>query len=140
METSTDTYSSSEAEHDHHAFRYLPQSNVLILPTVINDYDGEDSFDGFLIFRVKPDEISYMYNVSMAKSREIWGGCWSQASMPSRVLVFQGNATFMKRHTYQSWDLDKETMRWNNRLDGNRTESSQVRCFNYFMPRAQRMS
>merc|ERR1712154_223256 len=47
--------SSSHAQYDHKAFRYLDESRVLILPTSYHQYDTDGNsilFDGFKIYYI----------------------------------------------------------------------------------------
>jgi uncharacterized secreted protein with C-terminal beta-propeller domain len=47
-------YSSSEAQYDHKAFRYLKESQLLILPLTVYTRDNE-AFDGFRLYKVDPE-------------------------------------------------------------------------------------
>jgi hypothetical protein len=48
-------YASTQAEYDHHAFLYWPQTNLLVLP--VNYYNESDSFSGALGMSVKETSI-----------------------------------------------------------------------------------
>ena len=54
-DSSSADYSSSAAQYDHQAFRYLPETEVLILP--VNQH-GQTYFDGFIVYDVpvQPDK------------------------------------------------------------------------------------
>jgi len=123
--------SSSAAEFDPHAFRYLPRSRWLLLPTRVRDYENpEGAFDGFAVFDVAPDKIGQKFNVSMADPSYIaGGGCYYRANMPPRTLVFKGDATFVKSHSYRSIDLETEDPRWDKSLDEHIAEEDCKPCY-----------
>ena len=124
--TIQEKWASSSAESDHLAFRYLPVSQLLILPISIH-YDNFwrteeekiDPFDGFQVFSVRDDSIQPRFNISMATPSEMEKGCWYDAYLPSRSMVFEGNVTVAKGHGYASYDLNTEKLRWKHNLDLN---------------------
>jgi uncharacterized secreted protein with C-terminal beta-propeller domain len=107
------TWSSSEAQYDHKAFRYLPLSKLLILPLYIDTWEIDgDYFDGFIIYDVDETntEFSKKFNVSHVYTKEHIGStyCWSAARLASRSLVFDGDVMTMKGHTILRHDLEIE--------------------------------
>lgn len=135
--TLEDRWSSSSAENDHMAFRYLPQSNLLLLPMSIRGYDSSkrDPFDGFTVYYVDPtgtEPIQPRFSVSMVDDpSSIRYGCWYDAYLPARTLVFQGNATFVKGHSSVSYTLgDTQTQRWYHNFDDGNDKTTG--CFSYW--------
>ena len=125
----------SSAESDHLAFRYLPKSQLLILPISIHyDYwrakeEKIQPFDGFQVFSVTDDSIEPRFNISMATPSSMESGCWYGAYLPARSMVFEGNLTVAKGHVYTSYDLNTETFRWRHNLDSNLRGEQ---CSNYW--------
>jgi hypothetical protein len=113
-------YSNSGAEWDPYGFRFLDEPKLLLLPLTMQ---GESPFDGFTIMKTTIDNIKPLLNVSMAEPGTISDRCWSCTNMPPRSLVFQGQATFVKGHSFKSVDLSasvvegSEEVRWTNVLD-----------------------
>lgn len=127
-------WSSSAAEDDHLAFRYLPMSKLLILPISIRDYswldDNErvrEDFDGFKVYKVTDHEIDERYSLSLVRPSRINRGCWYHTYLPPRSLVFKGNVTLVKGHGYMSYDMVTEQFRWKHDLDHNLTK-----CWSYW--------
>ena len=106
-------WSSSDAQFEPKALRYLPQSKLLIIPAYVGSRDN--SFDGFLIFYVTPELIEQRYAVSMADGNLIGGKgiCWGCAYVQSRSLVISGDATLIKGHYMKNIELTDGTSRWN---------------------------
>jgi hypothetical protein len=110
------TWSSSEAQYDHKAFRYLPSSKLLILPLYINSWrDAKDFFDGFVVYDVdeNKDQFSKKFNVSHVEGSDARNNakrmhCWSRAELTSRSLVFDGDVMTLKGHTILRHDLETE--------------------------------
>lgn len=124
--TVNEKWASSSAERDHLAFRYLPKSQLLILPISIHysywwvkEEDKIEPFDGFQVFSVTDDSIEPRFNISMATPSAMKSGCWYGAYLPARSMVFEGNLTVAKGHVYTSYDLNTETLRWRHNLDSN---------------------
>jgi len=122
---------SSSAENDHLAFRYLPQSKLLILPVRRTTYwsSKKDPFDGFKIYYVDDDGIEKRFGIEMTSPSKIRKGCWYRASLPARSMVFKGNLTVVKGHGYASYDLNTEMRRWKHNLDKNLPKN---KCANYW--------
>merc|ERR1712038_1498180 len=115
------TSSSSHAQHDHKAFRYLDESKVLILPSSHSKYNPmsgrNEIFDGFITYDIdvfikfgikKRFEISHVNDIQT---------CWSSSYMHPRSMVFDGSLTTMKGHTVMSHDLATEDHQWTLNLD-----------------------
>ena len=123
-------WSSSDAQFEPKALRYLPQSKLLIIPAYVGSRDN--SFDGFLIFYVTPELIEERYAVSMADGNLIGGKgiCWGCAYVQSRSIVISGDATLIKGHYMQNIELTDGTSRWNASLD--RPIIGKEDCCGYF--------
>lgn len=123
--TIDEKWASSSAESDHLAFRYLNQSQLLIIPISIEydffgaERDKIEPFDGFQVFSVTDDNIEPRFNISMTTPSEMRSGCWYGAYLPARSMVIEGNVTVAKGHAYASYDLNTEQMRWRHNLDLN---------------------
>merc|ERR1712038_2128871 len=90
--------SSSEAQHEHKAFRYLEQSKKLILPAsyfTAGFYSYESYFNGFIVYDIDVTE-------GIAKSFQF---------------------SHMKEHTVMSHDLETQDFRWEYNLDEDRLSS-----------------
>lgn len=105
----------SSAEYDHKAFRYLPESELLILP-VYSSSEG-DYFDGFIVYDVKiGNKFSKLFEISHV-SKESLDSCWDMAYLGERSMVFNGKVTTMKGHTILSHDLNTQEQEWKLNLD-----------------------
>ena len=58
----------SNAQNDFKSFRYLPQSQKLILPKSEYTWGAEGNFDGFVVYDVSVDNITSSYE---SKSRSV---------------------------------------------------------------------
>lgn len=112
-------FSSSDAQFDHKAFRYLPMSKLLIVPMTI--YASENDFDGFVVYDVdeNKDEFSESFTISHKEDVSTFD-CWDDSDLPSRSLVFDGKVTTTKRHTAMSHDLTTFEKLWTLNLDAGR--------------------
>lgn len=124
VDTDNDTvgwggHSTSEAQYDHKAFRYLSKSQLLILPASIYIYgDYENSFDGFVVYNVDEETgISVRFKISHGKPTNMWYGCWDTPYMSARSLVFDGDVTTIKGRTVLSHNLETQDERWTLDLD-----------------------
>ncbi|KAL7522694.1 hypothetical protein ACHAWX_007636, partial [Stephanocyclus meneghinianus] len=122
----------SNAQNDFHSFRYLPLSQKLILPKSEYTWTSDGNFDGFVVYDVAVDEIKPSYNISHASSADIYGGCWYNAYMPPRSLVFKSKVTTILSHTVISTDLESGVEEWKLNLDEdlNKTKDD---CWSYFI-------
>mmetsp|Transcript_2296 Transcript_2296/g.3520 ORF Transcript_2296/g.3520 Transcript_2296/m.3520 type:complete len:918 (-) Transcript_2296:32-2785(-) len=118
--------SSSAAQYDPKAFRFLPQSKILIIPTTIRATDTGETFDGFNIFHVAHDDSGIAFRFSISHytydKKEIWGGCWYDAYLRPRSLVHANIVTTIKGHTVLTHDLSTKEMKWKLNLDSNNTD------------------
>lgn len=126
------TSSSSHAQHDHKAFRYLDESKVLILPSSHSKYNpmsGRNQiFDGFITY-----DIDVFIKIGIKKRFEIshvndMQTCWSSSYMHPRSMVFDGLLTTMKGHTVMSHDLATEDHQWTLNLD----DGKDYDCFSWW--------
>ena len=123
-ENSQGISSSSAAQYDPKAFRFLPISKKLIIPSRINDSNHSKSFDGFLVFDVSLDGIEYSFNVSHTDGSEMENFCWYDAYMKPRSLVHAGVLTTMKGHSILAHDLYTKIRQWKVNLDEDNKECS----------------
>jgi len=135
-ESDNDGYSSSNAQYNHQAFRYLPETEVLILP--VRRYSGnyEEDFDGFVVYDIAPTnptvKIGKRFEISH-KSDVSQDYCWSYKRLAARSLVFDGDVMTMKGHTVLSHALDDENDRqWMINLDSfDQDSDSKGRCYGW---------
>ena len=134
-EYAEDTKSSSAAQYDHRAFRYLPQSKLLIVPLYINTLfyaiKEKEFFDGFVVYNVDESQpFSKKFNISHVSGDDAAKFCWSKNKLASRSLVFNGQVTTMKGHTVLSHSLDTETYNWGLNLDSGEQHDH---CFHWWL-------
>ena len=131
-------WSTSEAQYDHRAFRYLPESKLLILPLYIDSwYSTKQFFDGFVVYDVdETREFKKKFNISHVDGEDAYGNqiCWGLPELPSRSLVFEGNVTTLKGHTALSHNLDTEKSWWQLNLDKDRSKKDEVCSVWHFSP------
>ena len=115
IEQDPDTFSSSTVEWDHKAFRYLriaEEVGIVILPTYITNWaTPSDNFDGFLAFDVRNGTISQRVSISHATGDDFFG-CYYDARLAQRSLVFNGTVTTMKGHNVIATDLVTGNRTW----------------------------
>jgi uncharacterized secreted protein with C-terminal beta-propeller domain len=113
IENGRNEYSSSAAQYEPKAFRLLSvseTSKILIIPTSVRAYlNPERSFDGFQIFDVSTDKISFSFNISHVDPKQMSTYCWYNAYLSPRSLVHDGIVTTMKGHTAVAHDLFNKT-------------------------------
>jgi len=120
--------SSSDAQYDHRAFRYLPESKLLILPLNINSWATKESFDGFVVYDVDESEpFSKKFNISHFDGAK---GCWSRKHLSSRSMTFNGDVMTLKGHKVLSHSLEDESYKWELNLDAN--QSKEPSCYPWF--------
>lgn len=128
---------SSEALNDHHAFRYLPGNEKLIIPAyVFNWRNPKQMFDGAWVFDIDVENgISPVREgVSHADVHNMtcWY-CWDRAKLPSRSMVFGDNLLTFKSHSIiMTKDVNtlNETL-WELNLDDGRNETANDDCAPY---------
>jgi len=116
----------SAAEYDHQAFRYLPETKVLILP--VKRY-AASFFDGFIVYNIPVDsgkKIGVSFEIPHVDDG--MRACWSQSSLTPRSMVFNGNVTTMKGHTILSHSLSTKDKQWMLNLDTDRAEKENDPC------------
>ena len=102
----------------------------LIIPKSEYTSSEDGNFDGFVVYDLELGSISESYEIEHASSRGIFSGCWYDASMPARSLVFDGKITTILSQSVISTDLATGAKEWNMSLaeDVNKTQ-----CHPYFM-------
>jgi len=135
--------SSSDAQYDHHAFRYLPLSKVLIIPLYIHpskNKEKEKLFDGFYIYSIDPIQgIQKIKQIVHADTSliDFYNGCFSDAYLQPRSMVFQSNLITLKGHTIihsgdvLEDDLKGEGIEWLMNFDALRFGGNDV-CYDWF--------
>eukprot|EP01083_Nonionella_stella_P007969 22931_1 len=93
--TIVDRSSKSSSQYDHHAFRYLPMSEVLILPVKNRTLDGFHLYDIDKLSGIK----KYGDIVHADSTLKEHYPCYSDTYLASRSLVFQSNLMTLKGHT-----------------------------------------
>ena len=110
VEKDENTYSSSTAEWDDKAFRYVPLGDdygILIIPMRIDSYSStEGNFDGFKVYDISTDGISERFEIPHVDSKSFRLGCWYWARLPERSFVVDGWVTTMKGHSVKIHNLD----------------------------------
>jgi hypothetical protein len=113
VEQDQNTYSSSESSWDFHAFRYDRQSERLILPVSINNWqDPSQEFHGFYVFVVNADEIAPTCRIQQADYGMSQNVCYYCAYFPSRSMIFNGNVTTVGGHFVRSTNLNTCASEW----------------------------
>jgi len=133
-------YSGSEAQYDHKAFRYLPESRLLILPLYVPgmvhwpspSVGVSEFFDGFVVYDVDHESnhkyFEIKFNISHV-SEDQTHLCWSEDSLPSRSLVFNGTVMTLKRHKVYSHELESEVYLWDINLDEGKSDD----CYGWIL-------
>jgi hypothetical protein len=121
----------SDSSWDPHAFRYLPQSEKLIIPLYISNWEHpEADFDGFVVYDIDlVTGIKPAGNVTHADSHAMQYFCWSESTLPPRNMVFDGNLITFKSHSILSTDLSTMEQNWELNLDAGRQKRDN--CFKY---------
>jgi len=120
----------STANNDFKAFRYLSQSRKLVLPKSKWSRGEGGNFDGFAVYSVRPGAIDPTYEISHARSRDMFYGCWYDAYMPARSLVFRSKLMTILSHSVISTDLADGVQLWNMSLDEGLNNTNE--CAPYF--------
>jgi len=130
--------SSSDAQYDPKAFRYLDGVNKLIIPVSKYSYnsgnDGSD-FDGFRIYNIDELEgITKVGEVIHADAELMSRACFSWAYIPSRSMVFNSNLLTMKGHTIMMTEnvMNPGSSLWTIDLDEGRTATDVAGCMPWF--------
>mmetsp|Transcript_1998 Transcript_1998/g.2800 ORF Transcript_1998/g.2800 Transcript_1998/m.2800 type:complete len:942 (+) Transcript_1998:81-2906(+) len=121
VEDETDVYTSSSAEWQPHAFRYVPVSpdlglensvdGFLIIPLTKYSYKdlqgtgASENFDGYMVYTISIlNGIKEHMSIPHADS-STWGYCYSSNYLVDRSFVFDGNVMTTKRHSVELTDL-----------------------------------
>ena len=111
------TYSWSEAQYNHKAFRFYENSNKLIIPAKVAGKNLQSSFDGFKVFSVSLSGISSHFDIQHNFQQK----CWSDATFSARSLIHSGILTTMKGHTVKAHNIDTKDFHWLINMDSNTT-------------------
>jgi len=127
-----DDSAGSDAQFDHRAFRYLTESQLLIVPLNINPYCGwKDAFDGFVVYDVDwTKDFSKKFDISHIDGYDLCG-CWSEYTLSPRSFVFEGDVMTLKGHSVKSTDLDNGTEYWSFEVDDGLSKED---CFYSWYP------
>jgi len=120
---------SSSAGTDSLAFRYLPISQLLIIPKSEWTWTENGNFDGFVVYSINSTHITPVHEIQHADSQSIYRGCWYNAYLRPRSLVFQSKLTTLLSHSVLGTDLETGDTLFDLNLDKalNNTE-----CHGYF--------
>mmetsp|Transcript_16972 Transcript_16972/g.38188 ORF Transcript_16972/g.38188 Transcript_16972/m.38188 type:complete len:894 (-) Transcript_16972:77-2758(-) len=127
VENSNDQSSMSESLYDFHAFRYLPDSQKLIMPLKVGYYSWEQQgstseyFDGFSVYDVDVEDIGLSLQVSHVENTNL-NRCWYSKRLPVRSLVVNGALMTMKGHTVLNTDLNSGDNIWTYNVDADLEE------------------
>lgn len=99
-----ETIGSSESLSDHHAFRYIADISMLIIPGYEYSWNKKIFFDGAWLFYIDTsgggNGITQIEDVVHAGIDEMTNWyCWDPAQLPSRSLMFNGNLMTMQSHS-----------------------------------------
>lgn len=122
-----DGWSFSQSQHDHFAFRFLPETEKLILPV------SNSTFDGFQVFDITTgtDASIDLHFVVSHFDRAVQGPmCFGDNYLKPRSLVFQGDVMTLKGHSILGHDLDTGTELY--RLDLDEDDENEFICFDWF--------
>jgi hypothetical protein len=120
VEVEENSWSYTDASFDFKAFRWLSLGDgvgLVILPvridswSEINTTSTTENFDGFFVYDVSSNGISLRFKISHVESQDFYG-CYSDAYLPQRSFVFNGNVTTLKGHSVLSTDLDTGAQKW----------------------------
>jgi len=136
-----ETNGSSEALYDHHAFRFIPEINKLIIPGYTYDWQKKDFFDGTWLFDIDAvTGISHAGSVKHAGMNDMTNWyCWNPETLPSRSMVFNNTLVTMQSHSIVmtndvntvSTGSDEQQQAWDINLDEGRDETKYDDCATY---------
>ena len=126
VELDQNVYSSSTAEWDFKAFRYVKLDDafgILIIPLRVDSYySTEGNFDGFILLDVSSNGISERFRIPHVDSADFRLGCYYWARLAERSFVVDGNVTTLKGHSIRNYNLDSAKRWWGIDLDEGRVE------------------
>jgi hypothetical protein len=125
-----DTNGSSEALYNHHAFRYVEEIGMLIIPGYENSWKDKIFFDGAWLFQIDAiNGISQEESVLHAGLEEMTNWfCWNPAQLPSRSMMFNGGLLTMQSHSIV---MTKNSVSKKLNLDEGRDENNSDDCSKY---------
>jgi hypothetical protein len=107
-------YMTSAVFTDYHSVRYDPQTQRLILPLSIGNFeDPALDYNGFYVFIVNENEITLTCRIQLADAITSQNKCYYCAGFPHRSMVFHGRIMTMVAHFVQSANLKSCTSEWN---------------------------
>jgi len=118
-------WSFSESQNDHLAFRYLAETEKLILPV------SNSTFDGFQVFDITVDteaSIELDFVVSHYDIESQGSSCYGGDFLKPRSLVFSGDMMTLKGHSIVGHDLDTGSELYRLDLD----DDNESFCFGWF--------
>lgn len=127
----------SNAQYDHHAFRYLPLNQILIIPVSSTYKQKKDElFDGFYVYKI--DKVNGIYKIGQVVHADeqviSFYKCFSDVYMDPRSLVFDSKLITLKGHSIiNSGDIfnindDGSNYEWLMNFDSKNNKS----CMNWF--------
>merc|ERR1712029_81453 len=132
-----ETIGYSEALSDHHAFRYIPQKGMLVIPGYEESWREKVYFDGAWLFQIDPDNatISQAGSVRHAGVDEMTNWyCWDPSQLPSRSMMFNSNLLTMLSHSIVMSSTTSDgntTITSTTNLDEGRDETKNDDCTQY---------
>lgn len=78
--------SKSAAEYDPKAFRFLPKSKKLIIPSSARVSKSSEYFDGFSVYDISTERIEPSFRISHVSYEDIENFCWSSVYLQPRSL------------------------------------------------------
>jgi len=118
-------WSTSDIQYDLEAIRFFPESKIIILPvSITTPMEPNDSFDGFFVFDVSQEKISFSFNISHVNPSELETFCWDDAYLSAKSWIHDGVLTTIKGHTIIAYDIESKVKRWELNLDENNTDCS----------------
>lgn len=128
FELDRNVYSSSSAEFDYKAFRFVgglkddsgEEFGILIIPLRVDDYgprpreEGDDkedlNFNGFVLLDVRPTGISERFRIPHGHPTYYRRWCYQSTDLPQRSFIVKGVVTTLKGHEINSHNLDSEKL------------------------------
>ena len=89
------------------------------MPASLYSSDGYLDFDGFHVFNVLQEGISFSLDIPHVNPSQIELYCWYGAYLAAKSLVYNSVVATMKGHTIVAYDLDKNEKHWELNLDEN---------------------
>jgi len=110
-------WSSSEANYDHHAFRYVASKKTLVLPLSYWNYTEQGGgFNGFVLYGLDLTAET----PALTRNKEITLGMddeWYYMYNPSRSMLIDNNYIFIKSNAIASYNSDSFAKNWEKKLE-----------------------